>query len=95
FIDGGDFLSDSDISEGKRIITRLGIALFNEDLVEVNKQRLLLEDTYFQNINSADYEIVFIDVNPVEKYTLESFTSERVVSQFSHPMADVIALDLP
>ena len=93
FVDASASLSNADIYEGRKIINRLGNALYTEDNVAVNQFRMELESTYFGNFSSADYEIVFIDVNPVEKYSLESFTSERIVSQFSHPIASTIALE--
>lgn len=88
FVDAADLLSNDDVHEGRKLISRLGISLHDEDQVLINSYRQDLETTYFANFASADYEIVFIDINPVEKYSLETFTSERIVSQFSHPLAD-------
>ncbi len=88
FLDASDFLSHEDIHEGRKIINRLGIALHADDDSMINDYRTELESTYFKNFVSADYEIIFIDVNPVEKYSLETFMSERIVSQFSHPLID-------
>ncbi|MEM9777819.1 MAG: hypothetical protein AAF902_24800 [Chloroflexota bacterium] len=91
FSDASDILTDKDIAEGKSLINKLGIALFDENAAEVNLHRRELERTYFGNFETAKYEIIFIDVNPVEKYSLESFRSERLVSEFNHPMAETIA----
>ncbi len=88
FVDAGDLLSDEDVHEGRKLISKLGIALHDGNQELISAYRQALESTYFENFVSADYEIVFIDVNPVEKYSLETFMSERIVSQFSHPLAD-------
>ena len=93
FLDAADMLTSDDLHEGRKIINRLGIALFDNDLDGIEQVRLELEEVYFGNFVSANYDIVFIDMTPVEKYSLEAFTSERIVSQFTHPLANPLTLD--
>ena len=93
FMEASELLSNEDIHEGKKIVNRLGISLFNEDQASVELYRQELEETYFLNFATAEYDIVFIDVNPVEKYSLETFTSERIISHFSHPHLDPLTIE--
>lgn len=95
FADAGASLSNEDIYEGKKTINRLGISLYKEDGAGIEVYRQELEEIYFGNFESAKYDIVFIDVNPVEKYSLESFKSESIISQFSHPNLDPLASEPP
>lgn len=92
FSDAGNILTDQDIVEGKSIINKLGNALYNDNLADVSQYRMELETVYFGNFDTAKYEIIFLTVNPVEKYSLNSFISERILTQFSHPMAETVAV---
>ena len=94
FADAGELLSDEDIYDGRSLVNRLGHALYRDDVVVANELRREFEATYFANFQSAEYDVVFIDINPVEKYSLETFTSERIISQFSHPLGDAIAYEI-
>ena len=91
FADMGEMLSNDDVYEGKRLINRLGHAIYSNDVVAVSALNAELEDVYLSDFESAEYEVVFIDTDPVEKYNTGSFTSERVLSRYSIPLGEPIA----
>ena len=91
FSEMNGMLGSEDIYEGKRLVNRLGHALFIEDYptaISLSKQ---LEREFLSTLGEAEFEVVFIDTDPVEKYSLDSFVSERVLSSFQLPLGESIA----
>lgn len=84
FEDAGDWLDNGNIAEGKRIVNRLGIALDQADEQSAVEQHQILIDEYLDFFESVDYEIILLVVNPVEKYSTESYVAEQSVRFFSH-----------
>ena len=91
FADMGELLSSEDIYEGKRLVNRLGHAIYSNDVVEISKLNSEIETVYLASLESAEYEVVFIDTDPVEKYNTGMFISEQVLSSYTIPLGESIA----
>ena len=93
FADMRDMLSSDDVYEGKRLINRLGHAVYSNDVVAISALNTELEKIYLAAFESAEYQVVFIDTDPVEKYNTGSFRSERVLSSYVIPLGEPIAAE--
>lgn len=91
FSDMGELLSNEDLYEGKRLVNRLGHAIYSDDFVAISRLNAELEDVYLADFESAEYEVVFIDTDPVEKYNTGEFRSEQILSSYSIPLSESIA----
>ncbi|MEM7798078.1 MAG: hypothetical protein AAF633_02715 [Chloroflexota bacterium] len=84
FNEARELLGNQDIPDGERIINRLGIAIHQSDEPAVSELHSTLIEEYFQLFDSAEYEIMLLVVNPVEKYALDSFTTEESIRLYTY-----------
>ena len=74
----------------KRLANRLGIAYFEGAADDVATLQAEFEELALEGLISAEYQLVLRVVNPVEKYTLDSYVSEEILTsfQFAQGVAD-------
>lgn len=82
FDQAGAWIENRKIADGEELINQLGIALHADDEVHAADLHARLIKEYFYSLDSAEYEILFLVVNPVEKYSLNSFTAEQHIGAF-------------
>lgn len=95
FDDAIDLLDNRNIRDGERLINRLGIALHQADDSTASELHTVLIDEYLQIFESVEYDILLLVVNPVEKYTLETFTSEETIGSFTYSSSNQISYVSP
>ncbi|MFK7800107.1 MAG: hypothetical protein AB8G95_00615 [Anaerolineae bacterium] len=91
FADMDSMLASDDIYDGKRLVNQLGHAIFTNDISAASRLSSKLEREYLWPLGKAEFEVVFIDTDPVEKYSTNSFISERVLSTYQIPLGEPIA----
>ena len=75
-------LDFDDRPAARRLISKLGNAAFAQDSAEVETLRAELEQRWLSELNSADYELIFRVINPVERFTMEEGVAEQILATF-------------
>ena len=66
----------------RRLIGQMGSAQFDGDSALVESLRAELERTWLSELNSADYELIFRVINPVERFTMDESVAEQILAKF-------------
>lgn len=91
FSEADEWVPENSIFDGRRLINRLGIAAHQDDMIEVRQLEREFVRAYAAQLISAEYQIVLIVKNPVEKYHLEEYFSEELIETFSFDRSTLMA----
>ena len=88
-----DLLEIETAPQIKRLANRLGIAYVKGATDDLATLQAEFEQMVLEGAISAEYQLVLRVVNPVEKYNLESYVSEEIITsfQFAQGVADCTA----
>ena len=83
-----DVLADEigleDAVAGERLINRMGIAYYAEDFELGDMLLNEFEQSYLGGMDSAEFDLVLLVFNPVERYSLNSNVAEQKLASFQY-----------
>ena len=77
----GETMSAPTLIESE-LVTQLGIAYFSEAWDEVTALRSEFEQMALDDATSAEYDLIWRVINPIERYSLESNIVEKILATF-------------